>query len=174
MQLLSSLAESKTILSLSSTSSRPDIVLISSDHIILMELSVVTNTEQHFVAASSRKEAHYGPLLLDLEHTGLSVTLVTIEVGCLGHFLPSNLCKVCYLQKRPFRNVLSELFSNKLLELLSHASTEFSMLTHQDCGMLRNFCFLVNNYCMYIVMYGSFCVVFFFLSCQGSSYLCFS
>ena len=97
--------------SLSSTSSRPDIVLISSDHNILMELSVVTNTEEHFVAASSRKEARYSTLLSDLEHTGLSVTLVTIEVGCLGHFLPSsisNLCKVCYLQKLPVRAIFEQ------------------------------------------------------------------
>ena len=113
------------------------IVLISSDHIILIQLSVVTNTEQHFVAASSRKEARYGPLFLDLEHTGLSVTLVTIEVGCLGHFLPSsipNLCKVFYLQKRPVRAIFEQ-----ALELLSRAPTKFSMLAHQDCGMLRNF-----------------------------------
>ena len=33
----------------------------------------------------------YGPLLSDLEHTSLFVELVTIEVGCLGHFLPSTL-----------------------------------------------------------------------------------
>ena len=60
--------------SISSTLIRRDIVLISNDHIILLELSVVTNRE-HFVAASSRKEARYGPLISDLEHTGLSVSL---------------------------------------------------------------------------------------------------
>ena len=68
------------------------------DGIILLELSVVTNTEQHFVAVSSRKVVRYGPLLSDLERTGLFVELVTIEVGCLGHLnlVPS---QMYYLQK---------------------------------------------------------------------------
>jgi len=58
--------------SISSTSSRPDIVLVSDDHVILLELSVVT---------------------------GFTASLVIIEVGCLGHFLPTSVCKVCHLQK---------------------------------------------------------------------------
>ena len=44
-------------------------------------------------------------------YTGLSVTLVTIEVGCLGHFLRSslsNFCKVCYLQKCPVRAIFEQ------------------------------------------------------------------
>ena len=89
---------------------RPDIVLISDDGNILLELSVVTNTEQHFAAASSRKVARYGPLLSDLEHTGLFVEL-TIEVECLGHFLPStisNLCRVCHLQKCSIRSIFEQ------------------------------------------------------------------
>jgi len=51
---------------ISSTSSRPDIVLVSDDHVILLELSVVTNSDDHFKAASSRKEARYGSLISDL------------------------------------------------------------------------------------------------------------
>jgi len=57
------------------------------------------------VAAISRKKTRYGPLISDLEHTDLPVSLVTIEVGSLGHFLPlsiSNLWKVCYGQKHCF------------------------------------------------------------------------
>ena len=63
-------------------------------------ISVVTNDEEHIKAGSSRKEARYGPLVSDLELADFSVSLVTIEVACLGHFLPSsvlNLCKVCHL-----------------------------------------------------------------------------
>ena len=95
---------------LSSCSSRPDIVLVSNDHIILLELPVVTNTEEHFATASSRKVSCYGPLLSDLECTGLLVGLVTIEVGCLGHFLPStisNLFRICHLQKYAVRSIIS-------------------------------------------------------------------
>ena len=71
--------------------------MISDDGIILLELSVVTSTEQHFAAASSRKVARYGPLLSDLERTGLFVELVTIEVRYIGHFLPSTLWDIMEL-----------------------------------------------------------------------------
>jgi len=53
--------------SLSSFSGRPDIALVSSDYIILLELSFVTNREEHFATASSRKVTRYCPLLSDLE-----------------------------------------------------------------------------------------------------------
>ena len=51
--------------SISSTSRRPDIVLVSVDHVILLELR-----EEHFKDASSRKEARYGSLISDLELAG--------------------------------------------------------------------------------------------------------
>jgi len=70
--------------------------LISDDYVILLELSVVvTNSEEHFKAASSRKEARYGPLISDLELTGFTVLFAAIEVGCLGHFLLSSVSTVC-------------------------------------------------------------------------------
>ena len=53
-------------------------MLISDDSITLFELSVVTNTKYHLSAANSRKEDRYGPLLFDLQRTGLSVQLVTV------------------------------------------------------------------------------------------------
>ena len=55
--------------------------------------------------------ARYDPLLTDLEHTGFFVELVTIKVGCLGHFLPSvicNLCRVCHLQKCSVRSIFEQ------------------------------------------------------------------
>ena len=82
---------------ISSTLSRPDLLLVSTDSIMLLELSVVTNTQHHFLAARNRKEDRYGSLLLDLQHAGFLVDLVTIEVGCLGH--ASNCYKVCHLPK---------------------------------------------------------------------------
>jgi len=42
-------------------------------------------------------------LLLDLQHTGLTVDLVTIEVGFLGHFMPetiSQVAKGCQVAKK--------------------------------------------------------------------------
>ena len=49
----------------SSSLSRPDLVLVSSDSIVLFELTVVT--KHHFSAASHRKQDRYGPLLQDLQ-----------------------------------------------------------------------------------------------------------
>ena len=51
----------------SSSLSRPDLVLVSSDSIVLFELTAVTNTAHHFSAASHRKKDCYGPLLQDLQ-----------------------------------------------------------------------------------------------------------
>ena len=60
---------------------------------MLLELSVVTNTQHHFLAARNCKEDCYSSLLL--------VDFVTVEVGCLGHFMPVTITKlsnVCHLQ----------------------------------------------------------------------------
>ena len=106
---LASVSPPSTIPSnLSSSLSRPDLVLVSDDSITLFELSVVTNTKHHLSAANSRKEDRYGPLLLDLQRTSLSVQLITIEVGCLGHFMPETLAGVsrsCNLPKRKVRSL---------------------------------------------------------------------
>ena len=63
--------------------------MASVDHVILLELSVVNNSEEHFKAASSRKEAQYGSIISDLGLAGFTASLVTIEVGYLGHRLHS-------------------------------------------------------------------------------------
>jgi len=72
-----------------------------------------------------RKVTRYGPLFQILSASGLLVNLVTIEVGCLGHFLPStvsSLCRVCHL--------LLDLYSNMQLELPFHAPIRYSMPVH--------------------------------------------
>ena len=96
---------------ITSTLSTPDLVVVSTDSIALLELSVVTNTEHHLLAARNRKEDRYGSLLTDLQQTGFSVNLVTIEVGCLGHFMPetvSKLSDVCHLLKNTIRCILQK------------------------------------------------------------------
>jgi len=87
------------------------LVLVSSDSIVLFELAVVTNTKHHFTAASLRKQDRCGPLLQDLQDSVLSVDLVTIEIGCLGHFTPaiiSKLSEICHLPKRTVRSMLQQ------------------------------------------------------------------
>ena len=62
------------------------LVSLTSDSVVLFKLTVVTNTRNHFTAASFRKRDCYGPLLHDLQDSIQSVDLVTIEIGCLGQF----------------------------------------------------------------------------------------
>ena len=96
---------------ITSTLSRPDLVVVSTDFIALIELSVVTNTEHHLLAARNRKEDRYGSLLTDLQQAGFSVNLVTIEVGCLGYFMPetiSKLSNVYHLPKNTIRCILQQ------------------------------------------------------------------
>ena len=72
---------------------------------------MVTNSQHHFLAARSRKEGHYVPLLLDLQHAGFSVDLVEIEVGCLGHLMPvtvTKLSNVCHLLKSTICYILQQ------------------------------------------------------------------
>jgi len=91
---------------LSTTLSRPDLVLVSSNSIIMFELTIPTNTQQHLLAARARKEDRYGCLLYDLQQTGLTVDLISIEVGCLGHFMPETLVQVasaCCVPKKTVR-----------------------------------------------------------------------
>jgi len=51
-------------------------------------LSIVTNRE-YFTAATA--PGKYGPSFSDIECAGLRVDLATIEVGYLGHLLPSTI-----------------------------------------------------------------------------------
>jgi len=46
------------------------LVLVSNNSIILFELIIPTNTQQHLLAARAHKEDSYGSLLYDLQHTG--------------------------------------------------------------------------------------------------------
>ena len=84
---------------LSSTLSRPDLVLVSNDSICLFELTVPTNAQQHLLAARARKEDRYSSLQYDLQLSGLTVNLVPIEIGCLGHFYQKQLLKWLLLVK---------------------------------------------------------------------------
>ena len=91
---------------LSSTLSRHDLVLVSNDSICLFELTVPTNTQQHLLAARARKEDRYSSLL-----SGLTVNLVPIEIGCLGHFLSETIAQMataCEVPKKTIRSLFEQ------------------------------------------------------------------
>jgi len=135
-------------------------VLFSNNDIILLEPSVVTNSEVHTKAASSRKEARYWPLVSDLELADFSVSLVTIEVGCSGHFLPSsvsNLCKVCHLQKNyvHFFRQASKVTISYSYQIFNACSSKLWDVTNLLSGCIT--CMYGVMY-LYVLLYSWFCL----------------
>ena len=72
--------------SISTTSSRPDLVLVSERELYLLELTICNNSPTGFSEARRRNDVQYAPLVLDLEDKGFSVVYITLEIGSLGHF----------------------------------------------------------------------------------------
>ena len=79
--------------SILATSARPDMVLIRSMEITLIELTVPYDSRENLNNARARKfqKSSYLELLGDLEAKGYSASLVTCEISSLGHSLPVSL-----------------------------------------------------------------------------------
>jgi len=53
----------------------------------------------------------YNSLLQDLQHTDFAVDLITIEIGCLGHFMLETISQVaeaCQVAKRSVRALFEQ------------------------------------------------------------------
>ena len=58
-------------------------------------MSPGTCTQQYpATSARARKEDQYSSLQYDLQLSGLSANLISIEIGCLGHFMPDTIAQV--------------------------------------------------------------------------------
>ena len=70
---------------LSTSTARPDIVLVSEESVTMLELTIPSNSKEAIIKAKERKtnKSNYNLLVGDLEERGLSVT---IEIGSLGHY----------------------------------------------------------------------------------------
>ena len=107
---LASVSPPSTIpIKLSTSLSRPDLVLVSEDSIYLFELTIPTKTQQHLLTARARKENRYGSLLYDdLQSTGLVVDLISIEIG---HFMQETLAQMattCCVSKKTVRSLFKQ------------------------------------------------------------------
>ena len=73
------------------TSYRPDLVLTHGKEVHLFELTVCGNSEQAMAAAHQRKSTkqEYIHLISDATRTGWKANYTTLEIGVLGHYLPS-------------------------------------------------------------------------------------
>ena len=74
------------------TSARPDIVLLGEDEVTLIELTIPHNSLESLSNARDRKSQKdiYLHALSDLEAKGFVSNLYTIEIGSLGHWLPTS------------------------------------------------------------------------------------
>ena len=72
------------------TKARPDDVVITSDSITLIELTVPLNSPEALENAKRYKENkdNYQMLLGDLESLHYTTEFVTVEIRALGHWLP--------------------------------------------------------------------------------------
>ena len=73
------------------TTARPDMVYINVNTVVLIDLTIPFNSPESLSTAKLRKGTKelYQQLLSDLESAGKQATLITIEIGSLGHSLPS-------------------------------------------------------------------------------------
>ena len=69
---------------------RPDIVVIANQKVTLVELTIPFNSPESLINAKQRKEdkPNYQLALSDLDSRGFKSSLITVEIGSLGHWLP--------------------------------------------------------------------------------------
>ena len=74
------------------TSARLGIVLVGENEVTLIELTIPCDSLESLSNARDRKSRKeiYLHVLSDLEAKGLAFNLYTIEIGSLGHWLPSS------------------------------------------------------------------------------------
>ena len=99
---------------ISTSTSRPDLVLISGPEVTFLELTVPFNSPEALAAARSRKslKSNYLQLVTDLEDSGWSASYFTLEIVSLGHFEPNairTLSDVFHLSKQEAKQVLMNL-----------------------------------------------------------------
>ena len=108
-----------------STPSRPDIVVVKQKQVILLELTVPFNSPESMSKAKQHKESKelYQIALSDLEANGLDPLLLTLEIGALGHWLPSS--------RRALQQAFPSLSKSSATRLLDPAATKVISASRQ-------------------------------------------
>ena len=109
------------------TSARPDMVYIKGNTVTLVELTIPANSLDHLRSAKTRKSHKplYQTLLSDLDSLGKKASLITIEIGSLGHSLPS--CYKEFLKSFPVfdKSSVRQLFDNAAKTAISASHVIF-------------------------------------------------
>ena len=117
------------------TTARPDIEAITNRTITLVEITIPYNSPECLTNAKHNKETktNHQLALSDLDFRGYSARLITIEIGALGHWLPSTRASLHQLlPDMPSR--LSPAFSTRLQQQPLQAHTSSSMPDKMMCG----------------------------------------
>jgi len=88
---------------ISTTTARPDLVLVSESSISMLELTVPTKSHQAIQAARGRKmnQPNYEQLIGNLENRGLNVSFRSVEIGSLGHYERHAIHCICHTFNLP-------------------------------------------------------------------------
>ncbi len=91
------------------TTQIPDIVMINRPHKIALFVEVIVCFETNFEKSGQRKENRYGSLQNDIQSTGFTYELITIEVGSRGLVSVDNRSKLTIiLYKSQWKNIVKE------------------------------------------------------------------
>ena len=99
------------------TTERPDMVYVCNNRVVLIELTIPLNSPESLNRVQSTKQTKqlYQQLLNDLDSMGKQATLVTIENGSLGHYLPS-------CSKVPYESITRIFEKSKTRDLFDSAT----------------------------------------------------
>ena len=108
------------------TTARPDMVYMSGNSVILVELTVPSNSYEHLCNAQNRKRQKplYQLLLSELDSLGKQASLVTIEIGSLGHWIP----KCCQDFAQSFSSFFDKSSARKLFDSAARTAISASQI----------------------------------------------
>ena len=110
----------------SSTSNRPELVIVSDSEISILELTICNNSPTGFSEAKKRKESKYAALVADLEENGRVFSFSTLEIGTLGHFTKDAAKNIC-----EFLPFISKTHSQSILHALAKTAISCSKVIFQ-------------------------------------------
>lgn len=121
------------------TTARPDIVVIRDQQVIFIELTIPFNSPESLANARHRKESkpNYQLALSDLEFRGYRANLTTIEIGTLGHWLPSTRSALHRLLPDIPKSTITALLDRAAKTTISGSQAIFNARQHEAWDSTR-------------------------------------
>ena len=109
------------------TSARPDIAIVSTGRITMVELTVPWNSEDSLASAKRYKTSkeNYQLVLSDLSSQNIRAELITLEIGCLGHHTNDLFCALKHLAPHCSKSDRYQLRDNLSRSVIASSYTIF-------------------------------------------------